>query len=44
MIAHRSRQCLIQLSGLHGEIFEDSEQFKTYASIVIQQLMKLMDE
>ncbi|CAG8499703.1 5021_t:CDS:10 [Ambispora leptoticha] len=44
MLAHRTRQCLIQLSGLRIEIFENETQIKEYMSIIIRGIMSFIND
>ncbi|CAG8435067.1 2923_t:CDS:10 [Ambispora gerdemannii] len=44
MLMHRTRQCLIQLSGLRVEIFENEAQIKEYMSIIIRGIMTFIND
>ncbi|RUS18081.1 hypothetical protein BC937DRAFT_89166 [Endogone sp. FLAS-F59071] len=43
VMSHRCRQCLIQLSGLKGELFESDHAAKEYAGIMMHGLLKLIN-
>ncbi|RHZ64065.1 hypothetical protein Glove_326g37 [Diversispora epigaea] len=42
-MVHHCRQCLIQISGLHGDIFESEEQIIEYVIIMKQEIMELIN-
>ncbi|CAG8724218.1 1858_t:CDS:2, partial [Cetraspora pellucida] len=42
-LAHRCRQCLVQISGLHGEIFESEQQIIEYVTLMIKEISELMN-
>ncbi|CAG8607364.1 10408_t:CDS:10, partial [Gigaspora margarita] len=42
-LAHRCRQCMIQISGLHGEIFETEQQITDYITLMIREISELMN-
>ncbi|CAG8487571.1 16369_t:CDS:10, partial [Gigaspora rosea] len=42
-LAHHCRQCMIQISGLHGEIFETEQQITDYITLMIREVSELMN-
>ncbi|KAF0521385.1 armadillo-type protein [Gigaspora margarita] len=42
-LAHRCRQCMIQISGLHGDIFETEQQITDYITLMIREISELMN-
>ncbi|CAG8534913.1 8397_t:CDS:10, partial [Dentiscutata erythropus] len=42
-LAHHCRQCLIQISGLHGEIFETEQQITEYVTLMVHEISELMN-
>jgi hypothetical protein len=44
-LAHRCRQCLIQLSGFQQDFFDnDMEAIKAYASTLMHGILKMMNK